>query len=254
MPLDGYRDSSTTLIGVGSRFPLNFPPSLPRSHHWPPLTRGGHRLVSASARRAAGARDRSRRGIALVPAGTAPELAALQRLVDPVQDRVLPVLGDRAGLDQLVEVRFGGALDGCRDRSVVDVLVLGNVIERLPALELALQLVDREVQRRRRGLANVVTDAGLDGVLEQVSEAGAEEGASVAVGIGNPVLHRVADRLREVATGHRLVDRRIGGCLGGGYQRSLIDAELLGELVEEGLAVRARLAVDGEATFGTRGG
>src|SRR5207244_10363473 len=94
----------------------------------------------------AGAGERSRWRVALLVARTVPKPAVLERLVDPVQDRVLPVLADGSGLHQLVEVRLGGALDGRCDRGVVNVLVLGDLLERLAALELGLQLVDRPVQ------------------------------------------------------------------------------------------------------------
>src|SRR5437879_4902687 len=86
----------------------------------------------------AGAARRCGWGGALV-ASPAEQLAVLEGLVEAVQHRVLTLLGDRAGLDELVEVRLGRALDGGGDRRVVDVLVLGDVLERFAALELGLQ-------------------------------------------------------------------------------------------------------------------
>src|SRR5205807_3763209 len=99
-----------------------------------------------------------------------------------------------------------------------------------------------------RGLPAVQANAGLERVLEQVTEASGEEPTAISVCGGDALLHRVADRLGKVAVGDGLVDRNIEGGLGRWQQRGLADAELLGELIEEGLAVLTCFRVDGEPT------
>src|SRR5262249_17887438 len=233
--------------------------------------RARHRsMVSASSRTRPAYRARAgsnasgggigegRRALPVVHAQAAPEAEA-RPVGHPAVDEVVDVLLQVREPSLLLRLRQASVLDGLvelvlrvLDERVLEpvdglVLILGDLGQRLAALELALQprLGQAEVARGR--VEALVEEARPSGPAEAVAEAGAEARPAAEereVVRLDPLLQRLALLLRQPAGRDGGIDAVLERLLDRGAQLAGLDAEVLCGVVDDRLALLARRVGD----------